>query len=142
MGREKEIKEAIVACDDAISTVRHALDQLDSAQGWGIFDLFGGGLISSLIKHDKMDKAEELLGQIERDMEKLEKELSDIKMSLSNYETPSGINRTFDIFFDNFFSDWSTQSSIKNNISVLTNLNTQLKNLKVDLETQLKELNM
>lgn len=137
MNREKEIREAVTACDDALKTVNHAIDQLDSAKSWGFFDMVGGGFFSSMVKYSKIQKAEELINNVEKDINKLEKELSDIKMSLGDYETPSGINRAFDIFFDNIFSDWNTQSSINNNISVLENLRKVLKELKTDLEHQL-----
>ena len=38
-----EIKEAIAAGERALSSLYVAQEKLNSARGWGMFDLFGGG---------------------------------------------------------------------------------------------------
>lgn len=50
----KEREEAIRAGKRAKKSLEQALDALDSASGWGILDIFGGGLISTLAKHSKI----------------------------------------------------------------------------------------
>ena len=32
-------------------------DKLKSARGWGMIDLFGGGLLTDMVKHSKMNDA-------------------------------------------------------------------------------------
>ena len=54
----KEIREAISAADDALTYLRSARRYLDSAGNWGLLDMFGGGLISGLLMHNKMGDAE------------------------------------------------------------------------------------
>ena len=46
----REVQEAISAADDAIRHLEDAERELKSARNWGIYDILGGGLISSLIK--------------------------------------------------------------------------------------------
>ena len=36
-------------------------EKLNSASNWGIFDMFGGGLFSAIMKHSKMDDAQQLM---------------------------------------------------------------------------------
>ena len=54
-----EIEEAIAAADEALYHLNIAKKNLKSAGNWGLYDMFGGGVISGLIKHGKMESAEE-----------------------------------------------------------------------------------
>ena len=54
---EKEKREAINAGNRALRSLREAQDNLNSAKNWGIWDMFGGGFISTMAKHSKMDCA-------------------------------------------------------------------------------------
>ena len=40
---KKEISEAIAAGEQVLSSLREAQRQLDSAAGWGLWDMLGGG---------------------------------------------------------------------------------------------------
>ena len=54
---EKERNEAIDAGERALTSLRAARGELQSAGNWGLLDLFGGGMISGLVKHSKMGNA-------------------------------------------------------------------------------------
>ena len=54
----KEIREARAAGERALDCLYAARDQLSSARNWGVVDLLGGGLISGLMKHSKLENAE------------------------------------------------------------------------------------
>ncbi len=54
----REIREAIDAADNALLHLRSARKYLDSASNWGLLDMFGGNLITGLVKHSKMGNAE------------------------------------------------------------------------------------
>lgn len=75
---EKERQEAISADERALCSLKKARDCLASARGWGIYDILGGGLISSLIKHGRMNEAEEYLLAAKYDLRRFEKELRDL----------------------------------------------------------------
>ncbi len=58
MGNDKkEICEAIVAGERALNSLYAAQDKLKSDRSWGMIDLFGDGIFTDMIKHDKMDDA-------------------------------------------------------------------------------------
>lgn len=54
---EKEKREAIEAGQRALSSLRIAKENLNSAKNWGLVDMFGGGFFSTMLKHSKMDQA-------------------------------------------------------------------------------------
>ena len=47
---EKEKREAMEAGNRALHSLREAQANLDSARNWGLWDMFGGGTITSLLK--------------------------------------------------------------------------------------------
>ena len=48
---EKEKREAIEAGQRALSSLRTAKENLNSAKNWGLVDMFGGGFFSTMLKH-------------------------------------------------------------------------------------------
>ena len=52
------MKEAMDAGERALSTLRCAQEKLNSASNWGILDMFGGGMFSTIMKRSKMDDAQ------------------------------------------------------------------------------------
>ena len=73
-----EIREAIAAGERALSSLYVAQDKLNSARGWGIFDMLGGGFIADLIKHSKMEEASKSMEEAKYSLQRFRKELSDV----------------------------------------------------------------
>ena len=107
----REIDEAIRAGEQALDSLREAKNQLNSARNWGIYDMIGGGLISSMIKHSKIDQANEWMDQANRDLRCFAKELRDVDGEDLQIDTGSLVTM-LDIFCDNFFSDLLVQQKI------------------------------
>lgn len=109
----KERREAIEAGERAKISLQNALNELNSAGDWGIFDLLGGGMISSLIKHSKMDKAAEYIEEAKRNLRAFSRELADME-EYANIDVSTGDFWGFaDWFFDGFLSDWMIQKRIR-----------------------------
>ena len=66
----REKQEAIEAGERALRSLRQAKSDLNSARGWGIYDLLGGGMISTLIKHSRMNHAEDNINQAKWELQK------------------------------------------------------------------------
>jgi hypothetical protein len=107
----REIEEAVRAGERALDSLQEARKQLDSARAWGIYDLVGGGLISSMIKHSKIDNANQWMDQANRDLRRFAKELRDVDSEDLQIDTGSLVSM-LDIFCDNFFSDILVQQKI------------------------------
>ena len=69
MSQEIEIREAIAAGERALQSLCSAQEKLSSARGWGMFDFFGGGFITDMIKHSKLEDASRYMEQAKRDLQ-------------------------------------------------------------------------
>ena len=109
---EKEKQEAIDAGNKALKSLRKAQENLDSAKGWGIFDMLGGGFLSTMVKHSKVDQAKENMEQAKYDLRDFSKELNDVNIACNlNIETGDFLSFA-DWFFDGFIVDWMMQDRI------------------------------
>jgi len=109
---EKEKREAIEAGTKALSSLKAAKRSLSDARGWGIFDILGGGILSTLIKHSKMNEANRYISQAKSDLHKFSRELNDISYIYEDNFNMSEFASFADYFFDNFFMDMYVQSKI------------------------------
>lgn len=73
--KEKEVREAIQAGQRALLALGNAERYLSSASGWGLWDMFGGGMFSSLMKHSKMDDAQRSIEQAQRALQNFNNEI-------------------------------------------------------------------
>jgi hypothetical protein len=109
----KEINEAINAGTEVMDALSSIIKVLNKAKGWGTLDLFGGGLLSNMIKHSHLDDADSQLSQLKYLINKYTRELKDVNMQLSIDLDISNMLKFMDFFFDNFFSDFMVQSRIE-----------------------------
>lgn len=109
----KEKNEAIQAGQRALRSLRAAADELKGARDWGILDMFGGGLISSLAKRKRMRNAQERMEDAKTDLRCFSRELQDVEMACNlNIETGDFLSFA-DWFFDGFFVDFMVQDRIR-----------------------------
>ena len=108
----RECREAIEAGEHALSTLRDAKECLDSARNWGIFDMFGGGFFSSLIKRSEIEDAQEMMDRARKDLQRFSNELDDIHMSEQLNVEINDFLGFADLFWDSFFVDLMMQDRI------------------------------
>lgn len=140
----RELYEATVAVGTASEEVRLAETRLSSAKDWGTYDtFFGGGLISSAIKHDRIDDAKSAMARVSAALERAHTELADVQLTLSNPALARTDDwRTFDIWFDNFWSDWATQSRISDSLDGVHRIRADLGRMAaklVEIRTRVQE---
>lgn len=112
MDYQREVNEAIQAASQALRSLQQAKESLNSAGNWGILDMLGGGLISTFVKHSKMEDAERLVQQARSDLKRLQKELMDVD-TVAEFHIETGDFLSFaDYFFDGLIADWLVQSRI------------------------------
>lgn len=135
MDFEKERDEALAAGRAALSSLQEAREMLSSARGWGIYDtFFKGGFISGLIKHSKMDNAEQCIEQARYDLMRFNTELHDLDLMGINLNTGDLLGFA-DIFFDGFLSDILMQSRIKDACDGVDNAIAKVQSLITQLES-------
>lgn len=109
---EKEKHEAIDAGNRALRSLKEAQNNLNSARNFGIWDMFGGGFISTMAKHSKMDRAKQNMEQAKYDLRNFSRELNDVNMAC-HLDIETGDFLSFaDWFFDGFVVDWMVQDRI------------------------------
>lgn len=133
ISENKEIREAIQAGEAALSSLKNAREKLDSAKNWGIFDIVGGGFVSSLIKHSRMDDAQEYMEEAKQNLRRFEKELQDVSLS-DSFARSSSIDissfvRFADSFFDNMILDFYVQSQIRQTLDAVENAIRQVEDI-------------
>lgn len=109
----QEIHEAINAADDALVALRNAEKSLSSAGGWGIWDMLGGGFLSTMMKHGKMDQARRELEEAKAALRRFRKELADLNGTIEINIDTGDFLRFADYFFDGLVADWMVQSKIR-----------------------------
>lgn len=107
-----EIREAITAGERALSSLYAAQNKLKSARGWGIFDMLGGGLLSDLMKHSRMNDASSYMEAARRDLEIFKRELADVSTSYNLRMDVDGFLTFADFFFDGLIADYLVQTKI------------------------------
>lgn len=105
----KEVQEARYAGLRALDSLRAAQKALESARGWGIFDILGGGTISTLVKHSKLDRAREHIENAQYALKKFRRELADVNLPDVRID---GLLTFADFIFDGFFADLLVQQRI------------------------------
>ena len=106
----REVKEAVEAANDALYHLKSARNCLNSASNWGLLDMFGGNLITGLLKHGKMASAEREIDEARYALQKFSKELRDVH-GFSSIHIGDFLTFT-DFFFDGFVMDVIVQSKI------------------------------
>lgn len=106
-----QIREAIQAGEQALSSLRESKSYLQSAGNWGLLDILGGGFVVNLIKHSKVNDASRCMEKARNDIRRFRNELDDVDDYLPNIQV--GDFLTFaDFFFDGFVADVMMQSKI------------------------------
>lgn len=110
--RMREIREAKIAGQEALYSLRQAQEKLNSAKNWGLWDMFGGGIISTMMKHSRINDASSLMEDAKWKLQKFQQEVRDVQMP-TQFRVEVGEFLTFaDFFFDGFIADWMVQSRI------------------------------
>ena len=65
----KEIAEAVTASDRALQSLEEAGLYLSKAAGWGVWDLPGGGMFGTFMKHSRLDDASRAMEAVQTSRE-------------------------------------------------------------------------
>ena len=124
--QKKEICEAISAGNKAKNIAEQVLSELDDAEGWGTWDLLGGGLISDLAKHSSLDDAQEEIEHLQVQLRRFKTELADVTIRAEMQVNIDGFLRFADYFFDGLFADWAVLDKIEESQTEVKNIIKQI----------------
>ena len=132
--QKKELREAISAGNSARSTAESVLSSLDSAEGWGTWDLLGGGLLADMAKHSHLDEAQGAIERLQSQLRRFKTELADVTIHADMQVNVDGFLRFADYFFDGLFADWAVMDKISQSKS-------QVQSTKNQIDSVLSRLN-
>lgn len=108
----REVQEAVSAGTNARWALEEMASALDSASGWGTWDILGGGMLATMAKHSALDDAQRLGDQARQALSRFRTELADV----SAVEVPDvelgGFAAMADYLFDGLFADLYIQGQI------------------------------
>lgn len=150
-GQIKEVDEAYRVGKEAQEVLGALYQSLNSAENWGVVDLFGGGLISGISKHAHLDEAQSRINRLQVLLRRYTTELADVKI-VQDMQIKTGSFLSFaDLFMDNLFADFAvldhiskSQAQVYEVKSKVNDLQSRLLAAKQELSTQLqrKELEL
>lgn len=138
--QKKELQEAISAGNAALSITQQVLSSLDSAEGWGTWDLFGGGLVADLAKHSHLDEAQGAIEQLQSQLRRFKTELADVTIQADMQVNVDGFLRFADYFFDGLFADWAVLDKINQSQSQVQNTKSQIASVLSRLDSMMRTL--
>ena len=113
MELKEEITQTLELCDKAMDDLNDANKLLKSARNWGVFDSVGGGLIATLVKRNKMDRARKAALNASTSLRELKEEMQDIYLHVDVDLNMNDFLSFSDYFFDGFFfADIQVQNRI------------------------------
>lgn len=136
---EKELTEAIEAGEGALIHLKSASESLNSAEGWGTWDIMGGGFLSDMAKHSHIDEAKESVSKAQRMLSHFRSELADVKVMNEITIEISDFAKFADFFFDGLFADWHMQTKIKDSLESVERTKNQVDSVLAQLKTMMKE---
>lgn len=114
-------------------------------KNWGTYDIIGGGILSTAIKHGKLDNAAAQINRTHSYLNTFRTELADVGKSIGNINIDiSSFLRVADYFFDGLLADISVQSKINDaiyQVNITTNkVDTVIQDLNRNLKIQNEKL--
>lgn len=110
--RLKEITEAQAAGSEALRLAERIVTSLDKAEGWGTWDVLGGGLVSDIAKHSHLNEAQRNVEELQIKLRKYRTELEDVTVEAEIEVGIGGFLNFADYFFDGLLADWMVLSKI------------------------------
>ncbi|NUT32585.1 MAG: hypothetical protein HOV79_05865 [Hamadaea sp.] len=136
----REAGEARTAALRAAQALDEVADVLQSASNWSTYDtFFGGGMLSSSIKHDRLEQAAKAASRADRTLTMLRAELADL--GDGGLTAPSlhidGTTRFLDIWFDNIFTDLAVRDQVKRAQATVDAARTRVQELRSRLDQRI-----
>ena len=136
----REVGEAMEAGRRVLGQIDRIEESLDSAEGWGTWDLFGGGVITEIAKYSHLDDAQAGTQRLGALLRQFRTELADITIQTDLRLPTDGFLRFADWFFDGFFVDWTVLSRIQDSKENLKSAQRQVQKVMEQLRRMEREM--
>lgn len=139
-GQARELEEAIHAGTQALRTTADILQDIESAKDWAAFDLLGGGFLADRAKHDKLDEAQSLVEQLQVQLQRFNRELSDVTIRCHIQVQIEEMLKFADFFFDGLLADATVLDRIKQSLRQVEQTREEILAILRQLQDQQEEV--
>ncbi len=126
MNEVQNVFEARRLINELIPLVEDAEKNFKSARNWGFIDVFGGGFLTDVIKHVKLNSASSRMNEITCKMQELQRVLNDISIPSDYRMQMGGFSIFADFIFDGAIADIYMQSKIMSSLEEVKKLKNNL----------------
>ncbi len=131
-----ELEEAIQAGQTALTALAKVESSLGSAQGWGTFDILGGGLLTTAIKHSRINDARNGIQQAQAALRRFQREIAEVNSNFT-IET-AGLVTFADYFLDGLLVDVFVESKINTALNQTRKLERKVEMTVSELQNMLE----
>ena len=135
----RELSEAIAAGSEVLSAVQDVEGHLRDAEGWSTWDLFGGGLLADIAKHEALDAAQRSVDRLQVKLRSFQTELVDVNVDANLQISLDGFLGFADWFFDGFFADYAVMDHIEQSMGEVKATKAKINGIMNNLRSQLKQ---
>lgn len=89
----KEIDEAIMAGNMVNDQITKVKDSLKSAEGYGTWDVVGGGMMADILKHSALDDAQKEVNILQQKLGRFKTEMTDVTINADIHVQIEGFER-------------------------------------------------
>jgi DNA repair exonuclease SbcCD ATPase subunit len=136
----KEYNEAIGAGKSSVDALDQAVQSLENAEGWATWDMVGGGMISTAIKHSHVDDSKQHVHHAQNRLRHFQDELVDIEQHFHITFEMGNLLTFADYFFDGLIVDWVVRGKIKDSLEQTKQARYQVSGFVKHLEEQKDKL--
>lgn len=138
--QEQELEEAIEAGTTALRTANEVVLSLKHAESLGLFDVLGGGFLANMARQETLEDAQKNVEQLQIDLQKFNKELSDVKFRAQMQVGMDRLLKFADVFFDGLMMDMTVPDNIRQSHRMVDETRDQILGILRQLQTKLEEV--
>lgn len=127
MNNQKD--EAKEALRNLLSAIEDCQSELENLDDWNLVDLFVGNAFMSAVKRDKITKFNQKLEGLNQLKQIAQEKLTDVELGLVTDISDSKSDRFWDVWADNFFTDWKVGKEISAVSEQISSLKEEVRDL-------------
>ncbi len=122
----EEVTQAISAGEKALSLANNLEDKLKSAKYWGVSDILGGGMLSGVAKHNKLEDAQIIASELQSQLKLFNSQSADITIDENIEVSIDDLTKTIDIWWNDVFTNVSVYNKIKKSLQQIQKLKSSI----------------
>jgi len=134
-----QVREAAATGCSVLDALDRARNRLQSARIWGTYDVLGGGVIATAVKHSRIDEARSAIHAAQSGLRRFQTELQDVQRDVNVQIEIGGLLTFTDYFFDGLITDWIVQGRIHESLKQINKKRSQIGRIVAELERLCRE---